>query len=78
MNLPELIRDVIKEKMKEKGFKTLTAYSKASGVSQSYLSKIFDESKSVDITTSTLEKLIKPLEFTLSDFFEEVEKKSLC
>lgn len=73
MELRELIRDTLKEKM-ESQFKTLTAFAKASGVSQSYLSKIFGES-AVDISPTILSKLLTPLQISLSQFFEEVEKK---
>lgn len=76
MSLRELIRDTLKEKMNER-YKTLTAYSQASGVSQSYLSKIFGEN-AVDVSPTVLNKLLKPLDITLSQFFEDVEKKKLC
>lgn len=73
MELRDLIRDTLKEKMAEQ-FKTLTAFAKASGVSQSYLSKIFGET-AVDISPTILSKLLAPLQISLSQFFEEVEKK---
>ena len=73
MELRELIRDTLREKMEEQ-FKTLTAFSKASGVSQGYLSKIFGDT-AVDISPTILNKLLNPLKISLSQFFEEVEKK---
>lgn len=76
MELRELIRDTLKERMEEQ-FKTLTAFAKASGVSQSYLSKIFGET-AVDISPTVLSKLLTPLQISFSQFFEEVEKKRRC
>ena len=73
MELRELIRDTLREKM-ESQYKTLTAFAKASGVSQSYLSKIFGE-VAVDISPTILSKLLSPLGVSLSQFFTDVEKK---
>ena len=73
MELRELIRDTLREKM-ESQYKTLTAFAKASGVSQSYLSKIFGE-VAVDISPTILSKLLSPLGVSLSKFFTDVEKK---
>ena len=75
MELRELIRDTLREKM-ESQYKTLTAFAKASGVSQSYLSKIFGE-VAVDISPTILSKLLSPLGVSLSQFFTDVEKKRL-
>ena len=74
MELRELIRDTLREKM-ESQYKTLTAFAKASGVSQSYLSKIFGE-VAVDISPTILSKLLSPLGVSLSQFFTDVEKKN--
>ena len=77
MTIAQLISEVLQEKMIEKGFKTLTAFAEASGVSQSYLSKIFNKEKPAEVSPSVLAKLVIPLEMTLSQFFEAVEKKKL-
>ena len=76
MELRELIRDTLREKM-ESQYKTLTAFAKASGVSQSYLSKIFGE-VAVDISPTIMRKLLSPLGVSLSQFFTDVEKMQVA
>ena len=51
-----------------------TVYAEKAGVTQGYISQVVNgDIKGVKL--ETLEKLVTPLEITVSDFLKEVEKK---
>ena len=73
MNLSNLVGQVLKEMISARGF-TYTVYAEKAGVTQGYISQVVNgDIKGVKL--ETLEKLVKPLEITVSDFLREVEKK---
>lgn len=75
MELHELIVDTLKEKIQTTGMKYKEFADKA-GYQQSYISKIINGNVQ-KIGIDTLEKLLIPLEMTLTEFFAEVDKKKL-
>lgn len=73
MNLSVLVGQTLKEMIAEKGL-TYTVYAEKAGVTQGYISQVVNgDIKGVKL--ETLEKLVTPLEITVSDFLKEVEKK---
>ena len=73
MNLSGLVGQTLKEMIAAKDM-TYTVYSEKAGVTQGYVSQVVNgDIKGVKL--ETLEKLVKPLEITVSDFLKEVEKK---
>ena len=73
MNLSNLVGQVLKEMISARGL-TYTVYAENAGVTQGYISQVVNgDVKGVKL--ETLEKLVKPLEITVSDFLREVEKK---
>ena len=73
MNLSNLVGQVLKEMISARGL-TYTVYAEKAGVTQGYISQVVNgDIKGVKL--ETLEKLVKPLEITVSDFLREVEKK---
>lgn len=73
MNLSVLAGQTLKEMIAEKGL-TYTVYAEKAGVTQGYISQVVNgDIKGVKL--ETLEKLVTPLEITVSDFLKEVEKK---
>ena len=75
MNLSNLVGQVLKEMISARGL-TYTVYAEKAGVTQGYISQVVNgDIKGVKL--ETLEKLVKPLEITVSDFLREVEKKGV-
>lgn len=73
MNLSNMVGQVLKEMISARGL-TYTVYAEKAGVTQGYISQVVNgDIKGVKL--ETLEKLVKPLEITVSDFLREVEKK---
>ena len=73
MNLSVLVGQTLKEMIAEKGL-SYTVYAEKAGVTQGYISQVVNgDIKGVKL--ETLEKLVTPLEITVSDFLKEVEKK---
>ena len=73
MNLSNLVGQVLKEMISERGL-TYTVYAEKAGVTQGYISQVVNGDIN-GVKLETLEKLVKPLEITVSDFLREVEKK---
>ena len=73
MNLSNLVGQVLKEMISERGL-TYTVYAEKAGVTQGYISQVINGDIN-GVKLETLEKLVKPLEITVSDFLREVEKK---
>lgn len=73
MNLSGLVGQTLKEMISAKNM-TYTVYAEKAGVTQGYVSQVVNgDIKGVKL--ETLEKLVKPLEITVSDLLKEVEKK---
>lgn len=73
MNLSNMVGHLLKEMISARGL-TYTVYAEKAGVTQGYISQVVNgDIKGVKL--ETLEKLVKPLEITVSDFLREVEKK---
>ena len=69
----KIIGDLLRERMEENGFNTITL-ANASGYSQSYISKLLNGGVK-KISYDILDKVLSPMQLTVSDFFMEIEKK---
>ena len=75
MDINKLVGETLKKKILAKGFNYSTFAEKV-GIGQSYVSKIINgESKNLPL--ATLERLVVPLEISVADFLQDVEKKKV-
>ena len=73
MTISRMIGDLLKEKIQEKGI-NYVQFAEEAEVTHGYISKVINGNiKSIGI--DTLEKLVRPLNMSVTEFLQEVEKK---